>query len=437
MLSIGLLFLFLFLYLIAILFGLIIGKRLYQNIKQEERGEKGQVLQRIMKTYIIIQCIAWPLTLSLFVVVSIMARTTQFTGKNLALEVFLRALISSKRFLYTLTLLYVGFNSLIVAICRYIFIVLVQHNDTFTIKKIRSWVIAASIFIPMMLAILHEATSPLNDRWLDTIRMETPANSTSVIISKYPVTNATIIVHQSPVFTIFDEYVPPAIKFGISIICTAMKLVIFSNILEGCIYLHIYIHNRRSENKETVNGSLSEESKIKRRRKKTINLQMTIISWSLEFLAGLTSLIILVFSHLDPSLLSAINIVVDSDSSVRILFVFLPVFLYFIIIPSTYLLHTEICKAYIIAHGWCKCFSNIISPERITPPQNLGQELDRNQVARSNHNVATSKYPRERSIGNLNDKLHSNQVPEHISSISGNDDVSQAIHLKVLRNNYM
>ena len=432
MLSIGLLFLFLFLYLIAILFGLIIGKRLYQNIKQEERGEKGQVLQRIMKTYIIIQCIAWPLTLSLFVVVSIVARTTQFTGKNLALEVFLRALISSKRFLYTLTLLYVGFNSLIVAICRYIFIVLVQHNDTFTIKKIRSWVIAASIFIPMMLAILHEATSPLNDRWLDTIRMETPANSTSVIISKYPVTNATIIVHQSPVFTIFDEYVPPAIKFGISIMCTAMKLVIFSNILEGCIYLHIYIYNRRSENKETVNSSLSEESKIKRHRTKIINLQMTIISWALEFVTGLTSLIYLVGYWL-----SAVNVVVDFDYSMRILFVFLPVVLNFIIIPSSYLLHTEICKAFVIAHGWCRGFTNIFFRERITPLQNAGQVLDRNQVATFNHTVATSKYPPERSIGNPNDKLRSNQVPEHISIISGNDDVNQPIQLKVLRNNYM
>ena len=432
MLSIGLLFLFLFLYLIAILFGLIIGKRLYQNIKEEERGEKGKVLQRIMKTYIIIQCIAWPLTLSLFVVVSIMARTTQFTGKNLALEVFLRALISSKRFLYTLTLLYVGFNSLIVAICRYIFIVLVQHNDTFTIKKIRSWVIAASIFIPMMLAILHEATSPLNDRWLDTIRMETPANSTSVIISKYPVTNATIIVHQSPVFTIFDEYVPPAIKFGISIMCTAMKLVIFSNILEGCIYLHIYIHNRRSENKETVNACLSEESRIKRHRKTTINLQMTVISWSLEFVAGLTSLIMLV-----RYLLPAGNLVIDSYSQTRYFIILLPMFLNFIIIPSSYLLNTEICKTFIIAQGWCKWFTNIFSIETITPSPNAGQEENRNPVARSNHSIATSKSTCRGPIVKPNDKLRSNHVPEHNPRVLRHNDINQPICLNVLRNNYM
>ena len=204
MVSIGFVFFAIFLFLIAIPIGLIIGRKLYQNIKQEELHEKGQVLQRIMKTYIVIQCIAWPLTLSLMAIVVIVASTTQLTSKDLALEILLRALISSYRFLYILILFYLGFNSLIVAICRYIFIVVVQHNDTFTIKKIRSWVIAASIVIPVMLVTLHEATIPLNNRWVDILKqMVTPDNSSSLIISSYSIENTTFIVHQSPLFTFF------------------------------------------------------------------------------------------------------------------------------------------------------------------------------------------------------------------------------------------
>ena len=431
------LFVFILLDLFAIPFGLIIGKKLYQNIKQEELQQKGQVLQRIMKTYIVIQCIAWPLIMSLFTVLLILAKTTQLNGKMSALEVFLRALISSCRFFYVLILCYAGFNSLLVAICRYIFIVIVQHKDASTIKKIRSWVIAASIVIPVMVATLHEATVPLNSRWMGVLeKMVTPDNSTSVINSSYPIQNTTLIVHQSSIFTIFDEYVPTTIKFGIRVACAAMKLVIFSNVFEGCIYLHIYIRNRRSENKDSVNASLSEESRIKRNRKNTINLQMTIISWSLEFVAGLISLIIVRRSHLLP----AGNVVVDSHISnyiMRVFIFFSPVFLNFILIPSSYLTNTAINKKIIIVEGWWKWLTKIFSPERVSPTQNEAQEENRNPVARSNHNAATSKHTREGSIRNPNDRLNSNHVTEHIPSVLLHNDVNPPIGLKVLRNNYM
>ena len=352
---------YLFLIFLFIPIGLIIGRKLYQNIKKEELHEKGQALQRIMKTYIVIQSLAWPLTLSLMAVVPIIAYTTQLTGKNSALEVLVRVLISITRFLYVLILSYVGFNSLIVAICRYIFIVVVQHNDSFTIKKIRTWVISASIVIPVMVTALHEATIPLNKHMVEEILgyMVAPENPS------YPIQNITIIVHQSPIFTIFDEYFPPTIKFAFHIAGTAMKLAIFSNVLEGCIYLHIYIYNRRSENKINFDACLSEESKIKRHRTKTINLQMTFISWLLEFVAGLSSLLILA-SHLSP----ARHFIIDSYG--RLLLFFFPVFLNFIMIPSSYLLNTEICKTFIIAQGWWKWFKNIVSPESTTPPQNAG-----------------------------------------------------------------
>ena len=423
---------YLFLIFLFIPIGLIIGRKLYQNIKKEELHEKGQALQRIMKTYIVIQSLAWPLTLSLMAVVPIIAYTTQLTGKNSALEVLVRVLISITRFLYVLILSYVGFNSLIVAICRYIFIVVVQHNDSLTIKKIRSWVIAASIVIPVMLATLHEATIPLNKRLaMDVLElMLTPENSTIVMNSSYPIQNITIIVHQSPIFTIFDEYVPPTIKFVFRIACNAMKLAIFSNIFEGCIYLHIYIYNRRSENKINFDACLSEESKIKRHRTKTINLHMAIVSWSIEFVGGLSSLLIFAI-HLSP----ALHFILDSYG--RVFLYFLPLFCNFIMIPTSYLLNTEIRKTFIIAQGWWKWFKNIFSLESTTPSQNAGHDQNKNPVARSNLNVATTKYTPEESIENPHKKNHTNHVPERISSVLAYTDENRPICLKALRNNYL
>ena len=46
----------------------------------------------------------------------------------------------------------------------------------------------------------------------------------------------------------------------------------------------------RSECKENILASLSEESKIKRRRRNTIGIQITAISWILEFFGGIIAL---------------------------------------------------------------------------------------------------------------------------------------------------
>ena len=40
--------------------GVILNTKLYKNVKNETRQEKGKVIQRIMKTYAIVQTIAWP-----------------------------------------------------------------------------------------------------------------------------------------------------------------------------------------------------------------------------------------------------------------------------------------------------------------------------------------------------------------------------------------
>ena len=411
-------------WLVMIPIGIIIGIKLYQNVKQEERKEKGKVLQRIMKTYVVIQCVAWPLILTLMTVVTIVAKTTSLTANNSALETLLRSFISTYRFLYILTLSYVGFNSLIIAICRYTFIVLVQHDDTFTIKRIRKWVLASSLIIPVLLAVLHEATIPMHSRWVDILgQMVTPDNDTAVMIDSPVQSRSIISVHQSPIFNLFDYYVPIPIKSGIGIACNMMKIAIFSNLLEGCIYTHIFIHNRRSENRGVINALLSEEARIKRYRKKTINIQMTCISWSLEFVSGLIGMLQLVTQMKSAS-------------------IFLPLAVFstllnFIIIPTTYLLNTELCKAFIFAQGWWKAFRILVSSNRVAPSQNSQEEQNENLYATPSSKVVTSRNTNGAS--NKNDNTESNSDPQSdpIPTVSGNIDSNERIGLRILKNNYM
>ena len=113
--------------------GITIGRKFYQNVQKEDHQERGKVIQRIMKTYAMVQCIMWP-------VIGILAFT--FYINKIALNKIdhslLRPSISLLRFVFTLFRSYIGFNSLIIALCRYSFIV--YENQVFKIglKRIRN-----------------------------------------------------------------------------------------------------------------------------------------------------------------------------------------------------------------------------------------------------------------------------------------------------------
>ena len=87
---------------------------------------------------------------------------------------------------------------------------------------------------------------------------------------------------------------------------------------------------------------LSDTAKLKRRRRNMVNLQMTVLSWCLEFFAGIITMIRI--------------FVVTRNRRAFKYFVLFDVSFNFIIIPSSYLLNNDVNKSLIIAHGWCQTF---------------------------------------------------------------------------------
>ena len=101
---------------------------------------------------------------------------------------------------------------------------------------------------------------------------------------------------------------------------------------------------------------LSESSKLKRRRTNKVNLQMTVISWSLEFIAGLVCLGVNFNPESSPDLIS---IMVIFDTCLN-----------FIIIPSTYIFNDEVRKRGIIAEGWYTWVRGRMASNRVGPALN-------------------------------------------------------------------
>ena len=113
----------------------------------------------------------------------------------------------------------------------------------------------------------------------------------------------------------------------------------------------------RSESNEHVLACLSEESIRKRRRRNTIGIQITVISWLLEFFAGIINL----------SRYWMMQINQDSDWTDR-LFLLFDTFVFMVLIPGSYLLNNEAVKLCIHAKGWTTFIIN-----RITRTNDLSQ----------------------------------------------------------------
>ena len=133
--------------------------------------------------------------------------------------------------------------------------------------------------------------------------------------------------------------------------------------------------------------ALSDDYRKRRHRRYTISLQMTVTSWSLELVTGIIALgNTLFFSHHEIF-----------NTTTQIL-VFTHVFLYFVVIPGSYLLNTEVSKNLIVEQGWGKILPFHRSRNRVAPAPD--EDIEMNSIHENN--------PVEQ---------HS---PDHVPIISGN-----------------
>ena len=121
----------------------------------------------------------------------------------------------------------------------------------------------------------------------------------------------------------------------------------------------------RAENDRFLRIALSEESRRKRRRTNKVNIQMTVLSWFLEFINGLVGLVIR-FNTTNPY----------SDANLIVLIVFLDASINFIVIPSSYLFNNEVNKTMIIADGWYKMFKGRFISNKVAPAPTNAENID-------------------------------------------------------------
>ena len=219
--------------------GIMIHRKLYKNIKNEEHLEKGKVIQRIIKTYSIIQCFLWPLCLIL---------STPFLDNNI-LNKFTPEqefyLIQISRFISTFLRHYAGFHSLIVALCRYVFIVFNEKAEKIGIKKLRSFFINCSIELPLFITICEFLFYPAKD-WISNFRFsnETFQNVTNEDLASAQ-DSMNLNFEENAFYRTIPRYIPLLPIIIIKCVLIIIWAIIYSNVAEGLLYGHIFFLMKR------------------------------------------------------------------------------------------------------------------------------------------------------------------------------------------------
>ena len=221
--------------------GIAICKKLYDNVTNEEHLEKGKILQRITKTYALVQCIAWPVIDALVLMLIVNKRLSTFLSPTLA-----NSCTIFMRFMYSIITCYLSFNSLVMAGSRYVFVVHEEWASRFGIRKLRKICLFTSFGAPMFIALLNEAMIPIEYTWMLNF-MPATNNVLQTVEYVHPLqtNNSTYGMMSSPLFWFASFHLNSTFNDILRVICKILVFLAFSNIVEGLLYIHIYVYYKR------------------------------------------------------------------------------------------------------------------------------------------------------------------------------------------------
>lgn len=222
---------------VVITLGILVNKKLHQNVKNEEHLEKGKIIQKIMKNHSLAQCVVWPIIILTGFILKMNKDVLDIIPHKIV-----GYIIIAIRLVNSLYSCYTGFNSLIIAISRYTCIVYENTVEQFGVKKLRQFLISSTIGIPVFFAVLNESLIPVEHVWGAYFM---PNYTNSLDETGTNERNANDFLQQSPLFLISNVYLPSSIMPPLKFVRLTILFLVHSNLLEGMLYLHLYIlYNR-------------------------------------------------------------------------------------------------------------------------------------------------------------------------------------------------
>ena len=218
-----------------------LNKKLYHNLKNEKRRENGKVIQRILKTYSIVQC-TLPVLIYPFFLPMLNNKILEYLGPILKYS-----LVQLLRCLLTIYLYYILSNSLIIALARYLFIVFDTTANRIGTRNIQRFFIGLGFGIPIVLGPIHYSFIPFHiiDEFMQVEKHSLTNNTSSSDENITRCMETMFDTLESPLYCFTEKYFQPTLISVIRIVVAIVTTIIASNIPEGFIYIHTFIYCNR------------------------------------------------------------------------------------------------------------------------------------------------------------------------------------------------
>ena len=210
-------------------FGVIFNYVLWKKLKQEKKlvplGRKGNVIEPIMSWYCLIQIAYWPYSLLYFWII--------FNG--ITPTVILKTLWCNVGILITrFGRMYIAYNSLFVAMIRYIYIVYYDKAKKWDFLKVRKFFQITSVAFPLGIEFVGTFFYPY--------KLYQGKPEFRECIASYQGLNTTqnLIIPDIYPRRWTMKYVPEIIALAVQAIHATITIVVVLNIIEGFFYFQIF-----------------------------------------------------------------------------------------------------------------------------------------------------------------------------------------------------
>ena len=221
---------------------------LIKNMNKETHKEQGKFIQKLLKINLIIQATVWPIMLLISIGIMILRSdylwlVVKYDSVKYTLLYFVRPLVIYFR-------VYVSFNTLVIAACRYGFIVKNSKVSEFGMRKFKRIVLGLSFLMPFVLVLLlfmsgsnqgfiNKGISYAYEQYSESNENITFTSSVS------PSMSLAIVAHIDPLSYFISINFPVELTYFFKILAIVLLVVMSSNVVDAGLYYVIFRHFER------------------------------------------------------------------------------------------------------------------------------------------------------------------------------------------------
>ena len=223
--------------LIIVVIGLAVNCRFRQKLKEEKRlvlpaGRKGNVIEPIMRWYLLLTMFYWPYEMTIFWIMHNEIIPSNWFSNCLFMNLTLAPVKLGR--------IIIGYNSFFVSLIRYVYIVHPTKSNQWDFIKTGRIFQVASLVSPIVLDVMEVLTG------IDFLKNTPPESFKECVALTEGLNSTSLVIIPPPVLgELVSRVLPRQLMGTIHFICLMVTVVIASNIVEAYFYFKMFQSAKR------------------------------------------------------------------------------------------------------------------------------------------------------------------------------------------------